>query len=423
MALSLFMMGAAQQQQQQSIPDAPAPAPSTTGLSDLKDQVTPGSGTSSSSQTTQQSAPASQSQQQSQSQSSAQQDNTPTQQTPPQTFNNQQDAQAFLIRVPINYIEVPVRVWDKHHQLVAGLQPEQFRIFEDGAPQNIATWSVDPEPLSVAFVIDQTLPSDVMKKVNESLAAVTGAFAPQDSMAIVTYNNSPELVTTFTGVRGARLPAALESAKRPGRDMGMPTVTGPMASGMSINGNSPDPNLAPQRGNMSGFLVVPKDTHPLNDAILFAAHELSRQPRGRRRVIYVISDGKDQRSKVTQKDVLKFLLTNNISVYGTLVGDSATWGIGYLDKLRLPLLPADNVLPKYTTFTGGYLETQFSENGIQKSFMDIATSLRTEYTLGYYSHAPSLSEKHHTIEVKVKVPDVDIYAKEGYYPSLANVSQ
>ncbi|RXS93404.1 VWA domain-containing protein [Silvibacterium dinghuense] len=429
MALSLFMLGAAQQQQQQqSIPDAPAPA--TTGLSDLKNQVTPGSGatadTKQGDQNAQQNAPQNQSSGQNSNSSQTpqpnQQDATP-QQPPPQTFGNQQDQSAFLIRVPVNYIQVPVRVWDKHHHQVAGLEPEQFRIYEDGNPQNLATFSVVPEPLSVAFVIDQTLPSDIMKKVNDSLDAITGAFAPYDSMAVITYNTSPELVTTFTGMRGARLPAALQSAKRPGRDMGMPTVSGPMASGMSINGNSPDPNLAPQRGNMSGFLVAPKESHPLNDAILFAARELARQPHDRRRVIYVIGDGKDQRSKVTQKEVLKFLLTNNISVYGTLVGDSATWGVGYLDKLRLPLLPTDNVLPKYATFTGGYLNAQFSENGIQRSFADIAASLRSDYTLGYYSHAPSLSEKHHSIEVKVKVPDVDVSAKEGYYPSLANVSQ
>lgn len=427
-ALSLFMMGAAQQQQQQTIPDAPAPAasPTTPGLTDLKDQVAPGTGT------TPDAAQSGQTQNAPQGQSSSaggtgqtpaadEQDNA--QKTPPQSFGSQQDQSAFLIRVPVNYISVPVRVWDKHHQMVAGLQARQFRIFEDGAPQNIATFSVTPQALSVAFVIDQTLPSDVMKKVNESLAAVTGAFAPYDSMAVITYNTSPELVTTFTGVRGARLPAALQSAQRPGRDMGMPMVTGPMAAGISINGNTPDPNLAPQRGNMSGFLVAPKDTHPLNDAILFAARELSRQPRDRRRVIYVIGDGKDARSKVTQKEVLKFLLTNNISVYGTLVGDSATWGIGYLDKMRVPLLATDNVLPRYATFTGGYLEAQLSENGIQKSFADIAASLRSDYLLGYYSHAPALSEKHHTIEVDVKVPGMDVYAKEGYYPSLSNVSQ
>jgi VWFA-related protein len=418
-AFSLFLMGAAQQQpqQQQPIPDAPAPS----GLSDLKSQVTPGSGANADSkQGDQQAAP---DQPPAQTAPAAPEQPDSFQKEAPETFKDENSAQAFHITVPVNYVDVPVRVWDKHHQLVAGLTWRQFKIYEDGQRKRIATFSVVPFPLSVAFVIDQTLPSDIMRKVNESLSAVTGAFAPFDTVAVFTYNTSPTMITDFTGAQGARLPAALQSAKKPGRDMGLPTTGGPMASGMVINGQIADPNLAPQRGNMSGFLVAPKETHPLNDAILYAAQALARQPKGRRRIIYVITDGKEARSKASQKEVLRYLLTNDIAVYGTLVGDSATWGVGYLDKVHLPLLPTDNVMPKYIQYTGGYLEGQFSENGIQKSFQDITASVRTQYTLGYYSNAPSLSEKHHSITVNVEVPGLEVFAKEGYYPSLANVQR
>ncbi|MBB6147128.1 VWFA-related protein [Silvibacterium bohemicum] len=421
-AFSLFMMGAAQQQPQQqqtppNIPDAPAPS----GLSDLKGQVTPGSGTIVDKQSSPDLPPG-----------QTTQAPAPTTPPAPDTFQTEApetpktaaDAQAFTIHVPVNYIDIPVTVRDKHHQLVAGLTWRQFRIFEDGQRQKIAFFTVDPYPLSVAFVIDQTLPSDIMQKVNESLAAVTGAFSPADTVAVITYNNNPQTITDFTGAQGARLPVALQQAKRPGRDMGVPQPTGPLASGMSINGNSPDPNLAPQRGNPGNFLTIPRESHPLNDAILYAAQMLSRQPKGRRRILYVITDGKEKRSTASQKEVLRFLLTNNITVYGTLVGDAATWGVGYLDKVKLPLLPADNVMPKYTTFTGGYLESQFSENGMQKSFAAITGSVRTQYTLGYYSHAPSLSEKHHSVDVRVEgISGLDVTAKEGYYPSLANMTQ
>ena len=414
-AFSLFLLGAAQQQQQQQpIPDAPAPSV----FPNLKGQVTPGSGTTPESNKAPQDTP--------QSQPPAQ----ASPPTPPPPDNFQTEApeskadQFFTFVRRVNYVDVPVMVRDKHHQLVAGLTWRQFRIFEDGERQPIRFFSVDPLPLSVAFVIDQTLPSDIMRKVNESLNAVTGAFSAADTVAVVTYNNVPSAITDFTGAQGARLPAALQSAKRPGRDMGVPQPTGPMASGMIINGNPADPNLTPQRGNMGNFQLVPKESHPLNDAILYAAKMLSRQPKGRRRILYVITDGKESRSKVTQKEVVKFLLTNDISVYGTLVGDSATWGVGYLDKLRLPLLPTDNVMPRYTTLTGGYLEAQFSENGIQKSFEDITGSVRTQYTLGYYSQAPSISERHHSIDVRVEgIPGLDLTAKEGYYPSLSNVTQ
>jgi VWFA-related protein len=420
-ALSLFLFGAAQQQSQQqpqqqapAIPDAPAPA----GLSDLKDQVTPGSGSTEDSK---------QGQQPPQSQPTpppTPSANVPDviQQGPPET-PKPGEAPAFLIHVPVNFIEVPVTVRDKKGQLVFGLTYRQFKIFEDGQRQRIAFFSVDPLPLSVAFVIDQSVPSDVMGKVNRSLAALTGAFSPADTVAVFTYDNGTQMMTDFTASQGTRLPEALARAKKEGRDMGMPISTGPLATGMMINGQVPDPNVAPQRGNSSGIVIAPKEVHPLNDAILEAARALAKQPKGRRRILYVITDGKESGSKASQKEVIRYLLTNEISVYGTMVGDSATWGIGYLDRLHLPLLPTNNVMPKYALSTGGSLDAELSENGIQLSFARITESVRTQYTLGYYSHSPAISGKHHSIDVHVEgIPGLDVTAKEGYYPSLASVT-
>ena len=418
-AMSLFLLGAAQQQTQQSQPPAIPDAPAPSGLSDLNRQVTPGSGTTADSkQSTPQTQPATQ-QPATQSAPQSQPDNF-QQEAPDQKGPGEK---GFTIVQNVNFIDVPVTVRDKKGNLVPGLTWRQFRVYEDGQRQRIAFFTVDPYPLSVAFVIDQSLPSDVMKKVNQSLSALQGAFAPADTVAVFTYNTGPEMVSDFTGSQGPRLPAVLSRAQKPGRDMGVPITGGPLATGMVINGQVPDPNVAPQRNSTAGFLVAPKDTHPLNDAILYAAKQLAKQPRGRRRILYVITDGKESGSKASLKEVVRYLLTNNISVYGTLVGDSATWGIGYLDKIHLPLLPTDNVMPKYIQQTGGSLDAELSENGIQNSFSKITESVRTQYTLGYYSHSPAISGKHHTIEVRVEgIPGLDVQAKEGYYPSLADMT-
>ncbi|MGH9586714.1 MAG: VWA domain-containing protein [Acidobacteriaceae bacterium] len=425
LALSLLLIGAVPQQQtqqneaqqqssaaQQVVPDAPAPA----GLGDLADHVKPGAGT------------APQPAQNTQQNPEAPAPGAPpagtlpgnSQKTAPIIPKTYQEASNFTIHVPVNYVDVPVTVRDKHHHLVPGLNWRQFKVYQDGQEQHIAFFTTDPYPLSVAFVIDQSLPADIMRKVNQSLGAVSGAFSPQDSVAVFTYNSSPQMVTTFTASQGPRLVAALQSSKRPGRDMGVPLVDGPFASGPQINGHDVDPNLNIQRGNSGPFLNLPKEKHPLNDAILAAARALSQQPKGRRRIIYVVTDGKESGSKATQKAVIQFLLTNDISVYGTIVGDSALWGVGYLDKLHLPLLPTDNIMPRYAVLTGGSLESEISENGIQRSFSAITDSLRTQYTLGYYSHEPVLSEKRHTIDVMVNVSGMDVTAKQYYYPSRAS---
>ena len=123
--------------------------------------------------------------------------------------------------------------------------------------------------------------------------------------------------------------------------------------------------------------------------------------------------------------MVRYLEGNRIAVYGTLVGDSATWGLGYLDKLRIPLLPLspDNILPKYADATGGHLYSELSENGIQRSFAELAALARTQYTIGYYSRQPVLDGKFRSIEVRVLRPNLDVVTERGYYPTATNLQR
>jgi VWFA-related protein len=276
---------------------------------------------------------------------------------------------------------------------------------------------VDPAPLSVAFVIDQSMPKDTMKKVNDSLSAIQGAFTPQDEAAVFTFGNGVTEQTTFTATQGDRLPMVLERSKKEGTEMGGPAVGGPMGmTGPTINGKAVDPNV---NGNARpGYdFNIPHETHTLSDAILAAGKELQTRPKERRRVIYVISDGKDMRSKASVREVIRFLQGNQETVYGTMVGDAATWGIGYLDRVHLPLIPQENVLPRYANATGGVLEAQFSAEGMERSFATIAKEIRTQYTLGFYSHLPTLDGRFRTLDVHVERPNLEVKARSGYYPT------
>ncbi len=415
-----------QSTQQTAPPNAPAPQSQPQSLPDLKDQVAPGKGTTPDEEGA---PPAGQPAPHTSSGTvgaPAPQEPPPppdaVQQTAPLTGPASQEPKIPTININVTYVDVPVTVYDKHHHEVSGLPWWRFKVYEDGIQQRIWWFSNDAYPLSIAFVVDATLPADIMDKVNRSLSVVSNGLTPADTVAVISYaGTGPQLVTDFTAAQAPRLAAALQIAKKPGEQPGVPLVDGPFAVGPTVNGVQADPTLAPQRGNAANFLLQPKEVHPLNDAILFAAEQLASQPRGRRRVIYVITDGKNSRSKAKYNEVVQYLLANNISVYGANVGDSALWGIGYLDRFKLPLLQPEDVLPRYALATGGDVDHEISENGIQNAFVKIADSVRTAYTLVYISHQRAISGKYHIIDVRVEgLTGLEVDAKQGYYPSASD---
>ena len=341
---------------------------------------------------------------------------TPPEMPPPQELGT-------ILKVNVTYVEVPVTVKDSKGKLVAGLTWRDFRVFENGVYEPLKQFFVDPFPLSVAFVIDQSLTADVMERVNDSLGAIQGALTPYDEIAIFSYNNGVQERTGFTGAQSSRVPAVLALTKETGREEMIPYNSGPMAGcNVHVNGNCADPNLQPGRSTGSGpFITIPKEIHTLNDAILAAAKELSTRPKGRRRVIYVISDGKEYGSKATYRDVLRYLETNNIAVWGTLVGDSARWGEGYISRFHLPFQMYDNVLVKYSVATGGGLDAERGLNGVEKSYQDIAEQARSQYTLVYASHESIYDSKFRNIDVRVERPNLEVNNKRGYYPSADEV--
>ena len=407
---------------QQAIPDAPKPQ---TKLPNL-DSIAPGQGTTS---TSADAAPAGAAPVTTPATAPAPSTASALPASGPQPTGNQAPAyvpppgegvKAMTLMVQVNYVDLPFTVKDSKGQLVPGLQQRDVQVFENGLRQHISFFTTDSFPLSVALVVDQSMTYDNMLRVNDSLGALQGAFTRYDEVEVFTYNNGPKLVTDFTGAQSARLTQAIEISKGEGRDpllAGM--LSGPLSQTTVINNQNFDPNTASQRGHSGIQLNPPKELHTLNDAILAAAVTLSKKPIERRRVIYVISDGKEYGSTAKYKDVLTYLETNRIEVDGTLVGDSAVWGLGVLDRMHLPLTMRDNILPAYANATGGNFDAEFRTGGIEKSFAKIAEEVRSRYTLGYYTHEPFIDGKYRPVEVRVigHGNNLTILTKKGYYPS------
>jgi VWFA-related protein len=331
--------------------------------------------------------------------------NTPT--TPGVQLNGTSaDLQTPTFSSITRFVNVPVLVKDGDGHLVDGLLPKDFAIYENDVPQRISFFSSSPFPLSAAVVMANNMSEAALRKVNQTFPAITGAFSDYDEVAVYTYGNTVKGVADFRRA-DEELTAALRRNKSSGR-YGVPVVSGPMAAGPTINGRPAEPS-APHT-------VTPtKVSSVLNDALLRAAVDLSKRPADRRRVIFLVSDGLEEGSEASYTEVLKLLLTHNISVFALGVDSAAIPIYQRLNRIRVPYTRTANILEKYVSATGGQMFAELSRDAIERSYAQLTGQARNQYTIGYYAKdIPSTAYR--SIEVRVKRPGLRVFARDGYYP-------
>jgi len=327
--------------------------------------------------------------------------------------------QLYKLTVNVNQIVIPLMVKDENGRLVPGLLPKDVLVFEDGKRQELNYFTSDPFALSAAVVLDLGMPDVAVQKVNKTFSALEGAFANFDEVEIYTYSNTVGRASDFRGA-GRQLAQVLNDLSTvTGSNNGPPVTGGPLGpEGPTINGVPVDPQTP-------GVITPTKQAHVLNDAVLAAALDLSKRDRSRRKVIFVISDGREYRSNANYKDVLKVLLSANILVYGIGVEGAAIPLYDKVEKIHLPKFGYSDILPKYANATGGEVFNEFTRRDMEDIYSRVIGDARNQYTLGYASRATP-SSAYREIEVRVANhgpscktayrPCIDVSAKAGYYP-------
>jgi VWFA-related protein len=173
-------------------------------------------------------------------------------------------------------------------------------------------------------------------------------------------------------------------------------------------------NGIPIGGGPAPVNTPPREAHVLNDAILRAALDLSKRERTRRKVIFVISDGRELGSKASYRDVLRVLETQSIQVKAVVLDSGALPLYRQLDKIHLKDQGYSNILPKYCSATGGgQVFSELSRNAIEEAYGQITSEARNQYTLAYIPK--STGPPYREIEVQVDKKGLNIYTKAGYY--------
>jgi VWFA-related protein len=316
-----------------------------------------------------------------------------SQSAPPQTTRPQSDTRA-RIRAETNLVVVPVTVKNRQGQLVGDLQRDEFRVLEDGVEQKIVSFTADPFPISAVVLIDNDLSQKSADQVQKSLMAIAAGFGPADEAALVTYTEFPRTVSDFSfnnDQLSAQLKALDLGSHFPGDDLG-----GPMTAGPVINGRAPD-------GSPTAGAPVSKETTDLDDALFSAAQMLKGRGRDRRKIVFLISDGNNSRHNEHSFDqTLQMLLAADVSVYSISVGHAF-------------LQHETGRLEHYANGTGGDTFFASKQRDLERLYSNVTEQARNQYTLAFNPEDIDHKRDYHTLEVRVRRPDLNVSTRQGYY--------
>jgi Ca-activated chloride channel family protein len=281
------------------------------------------------------------------------------------TLPAQQDS-GTTFHIESKLVNLFVNVTDNNGSLIGGLTKDDFKVFEDGRPQQIAVFERESEmPLDLILAVD-TSASTFKDRTREREASKTFVHAlmrQQDQMGIIEFATNVTLLVPFTN-------------KVSQLDHGLNSLT---------------------RG----------DATALYDAIYLASDSLA--PKKGRKVLVIVSDGGDTAKNTTYADALEHALRGEVMIYSVIdvpIEASAGRDIG-----------GEHALITLAEQTGG--KSFYVESGdLDKAFAKVSDDLRTQYLLGYYPHNQVPGASFHRINVTVPRAAVDAFNvryKTGYY--------
>ena len=332
----------------------------------------------------------------------------------------EQERESFRFRTAVELINVNATVTDTSGRFVSGLRREDFRLFEDGEPQEITHFNSERVPVSLGIVLDTSgsMDGEKMFAAREALERfLFQLLGPDDEVFLYRFDSTVELVHGWTRDR-ARLRSAL------GR-------------------------LSPRGGTA------------MYDAVAEAI-PLAQGGTHRKKALVVISDGNDTSSQTDVLSLKRMIRESEVLVYAvgidsnspTTYGGRQPGGIALPPRQPprfpiplpfpipgrrrppggLPIYPGPQLprsggysrgvedrvniaaLRDMTDDSGGRTEIVRYARDLDPATASIADELSKQYYIGY----PAGAEKDgrwHTIRVEVRNAAYRVRARRGYTAS------
>lgn len=274
------------------------------------------------------------------------------------------------LHIDVDLALVNVVVTDPYNRLVTGLDPDNFRIFEDDVEQEVITFSSEDVPISIGVIFDCSgSMSNKLGKAREAAVEFFKTANPEDEFFLVSFNERAELTSSFTN---------------------------------SVEDLQSRLMLTSSKGQTALF-----------DAIYLGLSQM-RDAHNAKRALLILSDGGDNHSRYQESDIKRLVKEADTQLYAIGIFDALGYRSRTLEELNGPSL-----LGEITEMTGGRVFAVENISELPDIAVKIGLELRNQYVLGYRPSNKTHDGRWRKIKVKMRaprgLPPLSVYAKMGYY--------
>ncbi len=318
---------------------------------------------------------------------------------PPPAPKKVEDIPDYSLKVNVPLVNVDVMVTTKNGQFVPGLKKDNFRVLEDGVPQQVSHFTVSQAPITAVLLVEFASTNYIfMTQALQASYAFANSLKKDDWVAVAYYDMQPHILVDFTQDKRA-IYGALNQLRIPGFS---------------------ETNLF--------------------DALYDTLDRMDRIE-GKKYII-LVTTGVDTFSKLTLDQIMKKIKnTKDVTIFpisvGFIVREWCDTHPGYCRNAhgmgipvgRMDYLQGDNEMRTFAAMTGGRAYFPRFEGELPELFGDISNDIRNQYTLSYSPTNTKLDGTYRKLKVQVvaadggplKVKDqkgkdvkVEVVAREGY---------
>lgn len=323
----------------------------------------------------------------------------PNEEPPPPPPPKVADQPDYSLKVNVPLVNVDVLVTTKDGQFVPGLQKDNFRIAEDGVPQQISDFTITKAPITAVLLIEFAATNYVfMIQALQASYAFADSLKKDDWVAVEYFDMQPHILVDFTQDKRAIF-GALNQLRIPGFS---------------------ETNIF--------------------DAIYDTLDRLDRVE-GKKYII-LVTTGIDTFSKITLDQIMKKIKeTKDVTIFPISVGfivreycETHPGGCRGAHGMGIPVsnidyLQGDNEMRTFAAMTGGRAYFPRFEGELPEMFGDISNDIRNEYMIAYHPSNTKLDGTYRKLKVQVVAPDggpltvkdqkgkkikIDVVARDGY---------